>query len=250
MLSFINCAIYRVANAGLSELMYNFWNIAGVLIVAIVFLVYARHFNIKWFKALLCVILVFLFIDFASLWALWIEAGFNCLSSKNFALGFVYAPLACFVIGKIFRVPYKILSDWLAPMPLLLFAIFRIGCISAGCCMGYPVKWGIYNPLFNDYLFLVQLLESLLSVAIQIFLMIRMKKRNYVPDGKAMPLMLAIYGAVRFLTEFLRQNEKLFLGISAAALHSLFMCAAGIVILLCMRRFGKKEEQKELPVGE
>lgn len=250
MFSFINRAIHYFAKAGLSEQMYDLWNVVAVLIATIAFYMYGRYFKLKWYKTILSFVLVYFFIDIASLFALWLESGFTCLNGKNFALGFVYAPLACWLTGKVFRTPYKVLSDWLAPMPLLLFAIFRIACTTAGCCMGYPVKWGIYNPWLNDYMFPVQLLEALLSVLILIFLMIRMKKRNYVPDGKSMPLMLAVYGAVRFFTEFLRQNEKLFLGISAAALHSLFMCAAGVVILLCMRRFSKKEEQKELPIGE
>ena len=69
----------------------------------------------------------------------------------------------------------------------------------------------------------------------------RAKKRNYVPDGLEYPVMLVLFGSTRFLFEFLRDNEKMFWGISNLAIHALFMFVVGIIWIIVAK---KKSETK------
>ena len=48
--------------------------------------------------------------------------------------------------------------------------------------------------------------------------------------------MLIIFGSTRFVCEFLRDNDKLFLGISNLALHALLMFIVGIIALVIINK--------------
>ena len=89
--------------------------------------------------------------------------------------------------------------------------------------------WGIYNPLYKDIRFPIQPIEALTAVAIVVFLFLRAKRRNYVPDGFEYPLMLVLFGSTRFIFEFFRDNTKMILGCSNLAFHALFMFVVGVI---------------------
>ena len=130
--------------------------------------------------------------------------------------------------------------------PLLVHGMSHLGCIFYGCCSGYPCSWGVYNSFFKDYRFPTQPIEAVAALAIVVYLFFRAKKRNYVPDGLEYPIMLVLFGSSRFLFEFLRDNEKMFWGISNLAIHALFMFVVGIVwIIVYKKHMAKKAlEQK------
>ena len=139
-------------------------------------------------------------------------------------------------MAKLLKEEWKTLCDLLAFGPIAVHGISHFGCIFAGCCQGYPVVWGVYNPLLNDYLFPIQPIEALAAVAIIIILLIRAKKNNYVPTEETYPLMLIMFGYSRFLFEFLRNNNKIFLGCSALSFHALFMAVVGTIALIIIKR--------------
>lgn len=62
-----------------------------------------------------------------------------------------------------------------------------------------------------------------------------------------MPLMLIMYGTVRFFTEFLHDNEKLFIGISYVAYNCLFMILVGIILFLILKRRNKLRGDNHVP---
>ena len=105
-----------------------------------------------------------------------------------------------------------------------------------GCCGGYPSSWGLYNVATYDIRFPIQPIEALIAIALIVFLLIRAKKLNYVADGREYPLMLVIFGSTRFGCEFLRDNDKIFCGISNLALHALFMFVVGVVALVIINK--------------
>ena len=78
-------------------------------------------------------------------------------------------------------------------------------------------------------MFPVQLLEGIVSAAIVVWLLTYAKKHKYNCAGLCMPYMFIAFGLTRFFLEFLRNNQKLFWGISELALWSLLMFIVGIV---------------------
>ena len=75
------------------------------------------------------------------------------------------------------------------------------------------------------------------------FLFRMAKKENYAGTGKVYAMFLLTFGGTRFLLEFLRDNDKLILGVSNLALHALFMVLVGTVWLMVLY---EKDQQKEL----
>jgi prolipoprotein diacylglyceryltransferase len=47
--------------------------------------------------------------------------------------------------------------------------------------------------------------------------------------------MLVLFGSTRFLFEFLRDNEKMFWGISNLAIHALFMFVVGVIWIVIQK---------------
>jgi prolipoprotein diacylglyceryltransferase len=176
----------------------------------------------------------------------WMESGFSTWGGNNIVRIFVYVPLIGMPVAKLLKIETKKTLSFLSFAPLLVHGVSHFGCIFFGCCSGYPCSFGIYNAFYQDYRFPIQPIEALAAVAIVIYLFYRAKKKNYIPDGKEYPLMLVLFGSSRFLFEFLRNNEKMFWGISNLAIHALFMFVVGVIWLIILRqRQAEKTENIE-----
>ena len=136
--------------------------------------------------------------------------------------------------------------DFVAPCVPLVQAVSHWGCIFVGCCHGYPFKWGIYNPALDIKTFPCQPLEALVALAVVIIICRYEKKQNYKPTGLAYPLMLMLFGYSRFLLEFLRDNDKIVLGISDLAFHALFMAFVGTAVYMTMKEKMQASQNKNL----
>ena len=170
---------------------------------------------------------------------MWMMEGFRpgaYGTEANLCVAFVYLPLVALLLGGVFRLPWRQVSEQLALSITALHVLGRVGCIFTGCCYGYPCDGGLWSLQTLDNRFPVVLVEGAFTLAILVFLLIRVGRRGYTPDGRTLPWMLAIYGLCRFGSEFLRDNEKLFLGLSNISLHALFMMAVGIGMLLWTAR--------------
>lgn len=96
-------------------------------------------------------------------------------------------------------------------------------------------------------MYIICRIESLITWLSIGYLLIRAKKRSYVPDGLEFPIMLALFGSTRFICEFYRDNTKIWLGCSSLAFHALFMAVVGIVmiiVLMIKRRNRSTKERK------
>ncbi|MDD4909910.1 MAG: prolipoprotein diacylglyceryl transferase [Candidatus Omnitrophica bacterium] len=98
--------------------------------------------------------------------------------------------------------------DFLAPYIALAQAVGRIGCFLNGCCFGYPSDNGVYFPVHGARLVPVQL-YSALSLFV-IFLLLRSFQGRMLKRGSLFSLYLLFASAERFLSEFLRAEERLF----------------------------------------
>ena len=91
-------------------------------------------------------------------------------------------------------------------------------CIFPGCCAGYPWEHGIYNIKTNSYHFPTQIVETVLTLLIFVYLVSVIKDKKHVSDGSLYPHMMIFYGIMRFVCELLRDNEKILFGVSAVAI--------------------------------
>lgn len=161
----------------------------------------------------------------------WAASGFQEFGGGNIVRIFVYYPIFLYPIYKLTGVKLCTLLDYISPGLALLQGLDHISCVFTGCCYGYAVPWGIWNIRVNEYLFPIQWVESVVSFLIFLFLMRKAEKDNYNGNGTIYALFLVLFGVTRFFLEFLRDNNKLFFGISDLAFHAAFMVVIGVLFL-------------------
>ncbi len=147
-------------------------------------------------------------------------------------------------------------ADIVAPLLILGYAIGRIGCLLVGDDYGLPthLPWGIEFPnglppstysVFQAYYPWVNLSDfepGVLSVHPTpiyetiigglIFYYLYQKRISVSTVGSLFFTYLILAGLERFIVEFLRVNEKYFIGMSGAQLISLLMISIGTWFLL------------------
>jgi len=128
---------------------------------------------------------------------------------------------------------YKIL-DSAAPAAILAYAIARIGCFLSGDdCHGIPsdLPWAMSFPQGIEQTLTkvhpVPLYEIIYSSIIFILLLIRQK-------GKTKPFsqfftLLGLWGACRFMVEFVSSNPKIVFFMSGSQFGALIMAISGLI---------------------
>ena len=156
-----------------------------------------------------------------------------------------------YVINKN-QLSWFIVADHVAPLLILGYAIGRIGCLLVGDDYGLPthLPWGIefpngippsaYRVFQTQYPWVdisnftpgvlkvhpTQIYETLLGFGIFYYLF---SKRKFVRvPGSLFFSYLILAGLERFFIEFLRINQKYFIGLSGAQLISLAMFSVGL----------------------
>lgn len=228
--------IIAIHEMGIARALYFLFFALGFVSVFLFCVFYGRKIGLKIWKSIVTVLIVY---PIAVLWMFilcWAETGFEYFGGNNIVRVFVYIPLIAYPVAKLLKIEWKTICDLLAFGPLAVHGISHFGCIFVGCCASYPFPWGIYQMQSETYLFPNQPIEALAAVAIIVILLVRAKKNNYVPTAETYPLMLVMFGSSRFFFEFLRNNEKIFLGCSALSFHALFMFAVGLIALQVIKR--------------
>ena len=231
----MNQIIELVTEHDLNKLFYDIFFAAGFCAVFIFAMFNGKKYGLTRGKALIFVVLVY---TVSVLWMFtqcWIENGFKGWGGNNIVRTFVWVPVAVWLIGKLMNVEWSRGCDFVAPCVPMIQAVSHWGCIFVGCCHGYPVDWGIYNPALEIKTFPSQPLEALVALAIVIIICRYEKNHNYKPNGLAYPLMLMMFGFSRFFLEFLRDNQKIMMGVSTLALHALFMALVGTAVYVTVK---------------
>ena len=227
----MNAMIYNIAELGLAKTLYDVFFALGFVSVFFFVCLSGKKIGVKFWKSVAVILTVY---PTAVLWMFvmyWLETG---------VFGGNYSPLIAYPVAKLLKIAYKDIMAMLAFGPVAVQAVSHLGCMFQGCCQGYAQAWGLYNRNTGELHFPTQPMEALISWLIIFYLLIRSKKHDHIPDGKEYPLMLVIFGSTRFLCEFLRDNDKLWLGISSLAFHALFMFVVGLIWLIVQR---KREKQ-------
>ncbi len=223
----INQLLLWIEAHGLNKFLYDFFFVGGgVVLMAFCFL-NAKNFKLPLKKVIPFVIIVYVISVAWMFFLYWAESGFKNFGGNNIVRIFVWVPVFAYPFAKLFKLDFKTVCDYLAPVVCVQHGVSHFGCIFAGCCHGYEWSHGVWNHVLERYLFPIQPIEALVAVGIVLFIWLRQKKRGFKVDGESYPIMLILFGYTRFLLEFARDNEKLFLGISSLAIHALIMGIVG-----------------------
>ena len=160
------------------------------------------------------------------------------MGGLNFVRVATFLPVAAFGLAKVFKDSLSDVSDFLAPLVAIFHGVTHIGCIFPGCCHGYPYEWGLYSNNVQAICFPIQIVEAASSILIGVVLLFMIKKR--VQTGKLYAWYLLLFGGTRFAWEFLRDNEKIWNGISELAFHALGAMIIGGVAVIVLNRFSGK----------
>lgn len=239
----INQIIQYCYAQGWSDSIYNSILIVAYSIQMVYLIFYRKKYEIPLWKAVVTLAIVFPAGNYLMLFLTWVENGFQNWGANNIIRIYVYMPLIAIAVAKLLKVSSRKMIDFLAPSMALEQAIGHTVCPFAGCCHGYACSWGIWNPQTDTYLFPNQWLECLVAFAVFLIILYYAKRKQYKADGSAYAMFLVLFGGTRFLLEFLRDNDKLFLGISNLALHALFMVLVGTIWLMVL---AEKEKQSHL----
>lgn len=237
MLKELICSVHE---AGLSNIVYYSFHVLGLLLALLVALNDAGHLKIKLWKAFVAVLVVYPIIYELRYAVRWFERLFYECDGANIVKAFIFLPFVIWPVAKLLGVKQCKINQLFAVIPCIGQGISHIGCIFPGCCEGYAASWGIYNYGLNCLCIPVQLFEAATALLIGLYLELRFRKNNWHDDKKALPIMFVLFGASRFLLEFCRNNDKIFLHISNPALHCLLMAIVGIVWLVLLKRSEKK----------
>ena len=246
----ISQLIHNVVDAGQGTLLYNIFFAMSFVVVIVYTILNCRNYQVSIGKALLFSFSVYVVTLAWMFFLYWMESGFKHFGGNNIVRIFIWVPVFAYPFAKLMKLDWVKMCEFLAPCPALVQGISHYGCIFKGCCHGYAWEPGIWNPALGYNTFPTQPLEACVAVAVVIIVLIRQKKINYQADGLTYPLMLMLFGYSRFLLEFLRDNNKLFFGISDLAIHALIMALIGTAVYVTVKernnRKGKKAAHKRV----
>ena len=160
-------------------------------------------------------------------------------------LGFI---LALIVTSLVFSLSPHLVADCFAPaLPLqLIFA--KMGCFCAGCCHSFEISSFYYNADNGRYEFPIQMVESLVAVALFVVALAVRRRENLV--GFTTPLVIFLYSFSRFFLEFLRADLPNVLGFIDAYQILSFVFSLFAIALWAVLTKTKKHFDMVLPLFE
>lgn len=241
----MNYLINAVYESGLSDIAYYIFHVLGFAAVLFFNLIYCRYYGITKKQTIVITAIVYS-VSYIWIYILaWIENGFRNFGANNIVRGFIYMPVFAIAVAGVMKIGKKRITDFIAPCVVLSQGISHMGCIFPGCCYGIQFSIGYTRPGADTVRFPSQIVEALVALAIFALLIMYAKKRSFSGTGRVYPLFLILFGATRFLLEFLRDNEKLFANISSLALHAAFMVVVGVLWWDALIRIERKTERRE-----
>ncbi len=242
----INQLILWTVENGINMIVY--WAFMGLaFVIAFIYnVVNCKHFGVSRPKTIGLTLVGFVVSYVWMCFITWIDTGFQTWGGINIVRIFIWVPIIIWPFCKLFKVDWKTWLDFAGPSTLCLIqGVAHFGCAFAGCCHGYRMDNGLYNPTLHYKTFPIQFIEAFVALAIAFFLFIRHKKRNYRVDGTTYSLMMVLFGSTRFFLEFLRDNKKLFLGLSDLAIHAFVMFIVGIAFYFSIKSYEHKHTKKK-----
>jgi len=123
-------------------------------------------------------------------------------------------------------------TDMLAPYLALGYALGRVGCFLNGCCYGIEstVPWALPISIGDPVLrHPVQLYAAFSGLLIFFILKALRPRRPFI--GFLLVVLFALYGLQRFIVEFFRYSETVWIGLSTAQIFSLGLLVASLSVI-------------------
>lgn len=239
------------------------------LVVAIIFTVFwAKNYKISKWKAFpICVTSQFLGFLFVFLLT-WIENGFTKFGAQNAVRFYPFLLLIGILEAKVFREKILTIIEFQAVTIPLTYGLGHLACLVPKCCGGFHYLEGsagfvVANALTGTDQLPLQLFESISALLIFVIIVIMAIKSKFKVKGYLFALYHVLFGATRFLWEFLRDNDKIIKfgpingatssfesngiamwGISNLAIWSLAILAVGIGLFIGLKIYHNKQEKK------
>lgn len=254
----LNDWLYTLQNSGHAR---EYYDLAGSVTT---YLMYAAILYYIWRQRMNPIMGVFIgwaarfFMGYAQHMMTWYRRDFELdryFGTANIGYAFTLLPLFCWLCDKTFNLKGGTAGELTAISTMAWHWVGRSGCTFTGCCYGIPCEWGVYSRHAGGNTFPVCWLESVLTLGILAFLLVRFFRRGRVPEvrlcksrvmgwylkgahqpdnGRALPYMLLFYGGGRFFTEFLRYHsadDTLFGFLPEFSVHALLMALVGGLLL-------------------
>ena len=171
----------------------------------------------------------------------WFQAGFAWFG------GLLFGVAALMWQGRSHRIGSVRMLDLAAPAAAIGYGVGRIGCLTSGdgdYGITTTLPWGVHihddaldPPQPNPPGLLVQptpVYELLFALTLGWYLWVR--GRRDLPVGQLTGEYLVLSGVGRFLVEFVRRNERLYLGMSNAQVAALGTVLVGAVLIVIAQR--------------
>ncbi len=177
-----------------------------------------------------------------------LSAFFTRFEGLSFYGGLFLGVIALYLWSRWRRTGFLKVVDILSPYLALGYAFGRIGCFLNGCCYGLvtDVPWAVPASLADDLpRHPVQLYAALGAIMIYFVLKKMRPMRPFV--GFVTVSLFALYGLLRFTTEFFRQGEAVSLGLTSAQLFSLALVIASLILIAAIYLIfpgGRKETEQ------
>lgn len=197
-----------------------------------------KHYDIPKWKTIIFTVLVYSSTLVWMFFLYWADSGFKYWGGNNIVRVFWWLGVFVFPVTKLLKLDYWKSLDFVSPCLCINHGIAHFGCMFAGCCHSYPSSWGLYSRDAGHVCYPNQPVEALIALGIAAFIWHREKKKGYGDgvDGLSFPIMLMLFGYSRFFLEFLRDNDKVFWGISGLALHALLNAVIGTIAYYLIKR--------------
>lgn len=234
-MSFINDFLRNQADEGAAA--YALMGTIGkaLMIAAVLFYLIRMRADLRtWLKGVAIGAITFYFSINAHWFMQWYAVGFDpgryTAQAGNLALAFTLLPLVAWLCAKAMNTSAGFAGDVAALTMLGFHVTGRSGCLFTGCCYGFACDGGWYSHETDAYQFPTALVESLFTLGILIFIIVRIGRKGYAPDGRNLPYFLLFYGVCRFFSELTRQSTAdrwLFWRVSDIHLHMVLMALVG-----------------------
>ncbi len=209
----------------------------GTAFMFFVMLFCGKRYKISWLKASVLTLSLTVSGVLGTKFMFFLET--NAWGGLSFFGAVFFAPIIMLLAALILRVPFRTVLDLCAPAECIMLSVMKVNCLRYGCCSGRVI---FYTDDFYPVFFPSQLVELLNAIILMFVLFAIMHyERN---RGKIYPWYMILYGATRFVLNFLRDTDPFVLGIPAGHIWSIVSIFGGIIWICLFSIYYKKKTFK------
>lgn len=164
---------------------------------------------------------------FATYIMFFIETG--QFGGRSFFGAAFFVPVFMYPLAKILKIRYGYIMDICAPAGCIMLFILKFKCYLDGCCEGKLII--LKTTAFR---FPSQIVESVLALVLAAVIMLIIIKGRH--KTMVYPILLVIYGIMRFFLNLLREVDPWLGPLPAGNVWSLLAIIIGIIVLVVNKR--------------